>query len=70
MQSLILREFNRWKSTKSGSSYLGLPDARFSSDCPPMLCIGGKTLGNLAPRLLVVSLEPLRDERTFSQQLD
>lgn len=68
MDDLIKREFNLWQESRE--EYLGLPYDKFKSDCPPLLYIGGNSLCDEHPRMLVVSLEPLHDRRTYGKQLE
>jgi hypothetical protein len=69
MIHLIEREFRNWQEASgAGRQYLALPAASFEPSCPPMTCIGGADL-RLGECVVVVSLEPLLDGRTFSNQL-
>ncbi|MBS1808721.1 MAG: hypothetical protein JST84_11060 [Acidobacteria bacterium] len=70
MKEIILREFQAWQNIKGEHLYLDLPQEQFANDCPPMLCIGGAAVSMDQPRLIVISLEPLLDPKTYSQQLD
>lgn len=69
MLDLIDREFRNWRETLgTGRPYLALPPTLFEPNCPPMTCIGGAAI-QPDTCILVVSLEPLLDRRTFPNQL-
>ena len=68
MTLLVRREFAKWRDDQS--DYLGLPYdlEHYTRECPPLLFIGGKDINSEVPCLVVLSLEPLLNCRTFSAQ--
>jgi hypothetical protein len=64
MDAIVEREWNKWDVARG---YLGI-GAHYSTNCPPLLFIGGDTVAPTARPLVVLSLEPLIDDRHFSQQ--
>lgn len=63
----LAHQLKKW--TENPDRYLGLTygpgEKEFSAECPPLLCMvdQGVVRGNC---VLIISLEPLRSDRTFS----